>query len=280
LRSQLARPRLSVWACPGCSHQVAIHAPGSAPRPGQDYHAQYDTGAFLSSLERTRRRQARVLAGTIRELTGGEASILDYGSGRGWFLQTCRDEGFRTLAGADTSEISVRLLGEAGIAGVLLPAAPSAFPFAPEVVTFLDVVEHFDEDDLPRRVAEIVSSVAPSARLVVVKVPDSAGLLYRAAVAMARLGVDGLLEQMYQVGTSPPHHHYFSRRSMREAMRVLGWEVIREVRDVDFEPSTMYQRVRGLSRLPVAIGAVPGVAADLLARSLGMADSSVYFIRR
>ncbi len=276
---RLVRRNLTVHECRECSHRIAFHSPDSLPRAGVDYHAQYDEGAFLSSLEGTRRRQAPILARAIRELAGPDARILDYGSGRGWFLAACREAGFREIAGADTSELAVRLLAEQGITGVRLEGGVKpALPFAPEVVTFLDVIEHFPTDNLSEALGEIVGRLGPSVKLVVIKVPDAAGLLCRTARTLARLGVGGPLEQLYQVGTSPPHHHYFTRRSMRKLAASRGWAITRELADLDFEPARLYQRIHSLSRLPKAIGAVPGLAAGLVARSLGMSDTAIYFL--
>ena len=59
LRPHLAKRRVTIFECATCDHRVAVHADAAVAGEG-DYHAQYDQGAFLSSLERTRQRQARL----------------------------------------------------------------------------------------------------------------------------------------------------------------------------------------------------------------------------
>ena len=173
----------------------------------------------------------------------------------------------------------MRILSENGIPGVLLPGPLTALPFRLTVVTFLDVIEHFPRAMLRETIEQIVSSIGDSVKLIVFKVPDAAGLLDRTAETLARAGVEGPLEQMYQVGTSPPHHHYFSRRSMGRLVKSLEWQLVDTARDLDFEPSRMYQRIHSMSRFPAAVGALPGIGAGLLARSFAMLDSSIYFLR-
>src|SRR5262245_50838304 len=86
LQARLSRPRLTLLDCPDCAHRVAIHEEQTA-EADRDYweHARYDGRAFSSSLERTRTRQAKILAQALAELVGLDASIVDYGTGRGWF---------------------------------------------------------------------------------------------------------------------------------------------------------------------------------------------------
>ena len=84
---------------------------------------------------------------------------------------------------------------------------------AEELTPLLDVIEHFPVDDLVSRLSSL------KADLMVIKVPTSSGLLYRLARGRA-------LEQLYQVGTEPPHHHYFNQRSLRHVLSRAGMQVI------------------------------------------------------
>src|SRR5207237_9967485 len=112
--------------------------------------------------------------------------------GRGWFLDVAKAAGWNVL-GVDTSPMAVELLRQRGIPATReLPASKY------EVITLLDVIEHFRPDDLVPRLSAL------KADLMIIKVPTSSGLLYRLARGHA-------LEQLYQVGTEPPHHHYFNQ---------------------------------------------------------------------
>jgi SAM-dependent methyltransferase len=276
-RDGLARSRpsarLAILRCPGCGHRVAEHAAG----PAGDYHEQYEAGAFLEALRATRVRQAGLLLSRLRACAPPPARLLDFGCGRGWFLEAARAAGLE-VAGADTSALAIRLLGERGIPGLLLAPdgrlEPERLPFRPDVVTLLDVIEHFP----PEAAAEVVAAVVRAARprLVLAKVPVSGGLLYRTAAALARAGVVGPLEQLYQVGTEPPHRSYFSDRSARALLARAGLRVVDAVPDLDFEPAHLAGRARALARLPAAVGRLAGGAAGAAARALGWQDAMAY----
>jgi 2-polyprenyl-3-methyl-5-hydroxy-6-metoxy-1,4-benzoquinol methylase len=272
--------RLEVMGCTRCGHQVAHHAPVDGT---SDYHAQYDQGSFLESLRLTRTRQAQVLLGCINRHRPQAYSLLDFGSGRGWFLDAAREAGLRQLAGADTSVIAVELLRSRGIDGILLPtegdavAALEHLSFQPEVLTLLDVIEHFTPPTLLGSLERLVAKLRPE--LVVVKVPVSSGLLYRTAAVLAACGANGPLEQLYQVGTWPPHYHYFSRNSLTRALERCGLDLLEMRGDVDFEPATLASRARVLQRLPGLVTRGMGEGAAVMARSLALEDSAIVMAR-
>jgi hypothetical protein len=272
LRRTTGTRHLVIERCSTCGHTVAEH--GSDAASDVDYHRQYDEGEFLDSLATTRRRQATVMLERIRAQVPDADAVLDFGAGRGWFLEEARASGMRSLAGTDTSSDAVSGLRAQGIDGVLIPPPTEtgwdlplrALPFRPRVLAFLDVIEHFPAERLSPMFAGIVDELRPELELVVIKVPVTDGLLYRTASALANVKVIGPLEQLYQVGTFPPHHSYFSRRSLAAFLTRHGLRSVDEFGLLEFDPSTFGSRVAVLRRAPRtltrAIGATTALVAE------------------
>lgn len=280
LRPSFSTAQLVVRRCERCGHRVADHRNrGAAAR---DYHEQYDQGAFLTSLAATRRRQAALIVELIRTRLPDGDQVLDFGAGRGWFLDACREAGLQRLAGVDTSELAVRSLAERQFGAVVwspatadYAAALRAIGFRPRVLTLLDVVEHFPAPQLRAQLTGILHGLQPGLELIVLKVPDAGGLLYRTARLMLAGGATAPMEQLYQVGTDPPHWNYFTQRSMRQLLESLGLRVIVTQGDRDFEAETLPQRAASLGRLPT-IGRAAGGAATRLADLTGWHDAAIY----
>jgi hypothetical protein len=273
-------PALRVRHCPRCGHRVA-----EALRPvgALDYHEQYEAGAFLEALERIRTRQAERIVDRLRELVPDAGALVDVGAGRGFFLDVCRRRGVGPLAALDASPLALDLLAQRGHAvEPLLDLGPESLasalgrlPFAPRLVTLLDVVEHLD----PERTRDDLVALRralPSLELLVVKVPVGEGLLHAMALALARVGLFGPLHQLYQVGTWPPHRHYFSRASLRRLLADVGLRVVAEVPELEFEPETLTSRVRGLA-LPRLAATLAGRGVARLAQAFGRHDSVVAY---
>jgi hypothetical protein len=272
LRHAGGTPHLAIDGCPRCGHKVAEHREAGA-RADVDYHRQYDEGAFLGSLATTRRQQAKAILERIHAQLPTADGLLDLGAGRGWFLEEARTSGLSRLAGADTSGDSVAGLRESGIEGLLI-APPTetawdlrlrALSFRPRIVTLLDVIEHFPAERLAAMFADVVDQLRPELELVVVKVPVADGLLYRTARVLARARLYGPLEQLYQVGTFPPHFSYFTRRSLGELLARRGLVVVDAVGLLEFDPSTFGSRVTALRRAPRAATRLLGAATALVA---------------
>ena len=101
----------------------------------------------------------------------------------------------------------------------------------------------------------------PALQTVVVKVPVSSGSLLGSATLLARLGLSGALGQLYQIGTYPPHYNSFSSRSLRLLPKSCGLIPVEELRDLDFEPRLLPDRVHLLAALPGAVKAPLSLAA-------------------
>jgi hypothetical protein len=263
---------LSIDRCPRCGHRVAAHRSTSA-RPALDYHRQYDEGEFLGSLATTRRSQAKAILELIHGQAAGADAVLDLGAGRGWFLEEARASGVASLAGADTSSDAVTGLRERGIEGLLIPEPTESgwklgfdeLSFRPRILMLLDVIEHFSAERLLSMFGEIVDQLRPELEIVVVKVPVADGLLYRTARLLARAGMSAPLEQLYQVGTYPPHWSYFTRRSLTQLLSTHGWRVVDGIGLLEFDPATFGSRVAALRRAPRLATRSLGAAAAFVA---------------
>ncbi|HEY8206054.1 MAG TPA: methyltransferase domain-containing protein [Myxococcaceae bacterium] len=278
-----ATPRVVVRRCRACGHRVADF-PGPPPTE-QDFLLQDSGESYTGSLKATRVRQAGALVAALKREAGAVEGLLDYGCGRGWFLEVARSEGLKPLAGADTSGTSMDALAAVGIEGVRIedPMRPALtvqrLPFRPRVVSLLDVVEHIAPDRLAAWLTELLDALRPDLRFVLIKVPISGGVMYRAASALARAGVSAPLDQLYQVGRLPPHVNYFSVRSMRALLDQLRLPLVRVVRDPEFEASGLKERATFLQALPPPVATAAGGAAIGLARVLRMEDTAAFLCR-
>lgn len=260
---------VTVEYCRVCGHRQAVH---HVPHRASDYYESAPSRPrFVASLRATRERQARDILRRIAKVGEGDRPWLDFGSGRGWFLQEAKAAGRRQLAGFDASEIALGWLAREGI----IAARPRAgefwpdwrtLPESPEVVSLLDVIEHFES---PRAVLERILTELPSLRRIVLKVPMADGALFRLAKIM-RSRAPSIYEQLFQVGTFPPHYHYFSRASMRTFLSDFPLEV--EAEWGDSEVDNLFWRIASLENLPG--GRAAGAALALLP-----ADSAVWILK-
>jgi hypothetical protein len=283
LSQSIAPPGLHVARCRDCGHRVAVHE--FERGPGVDYHEQYDDGAFLEALRATRVRQAGRLIELLRRHVPNLSGVVDYGAGRGWFLGACRSAGVAPVAGVDTSQVSVDGLEASGIEAHRLledeagAEVLSRLSFHPRVVSLLDVLEHFPPERLQTRLRSIVDASEKELELVVVKVPV-AGLLYATAAVLCHAGAPGLLRQLYQVGTSPPHFNYFSLSSAEMLLASAGLSVIERVGDPDFEPDCLGQRIGATRPVVRTLARIGGGALSATIRITGRFDSAIFLAVR
>lgn len=241
--------RLQVARCSGCGHRFAKHAGGA---PANDYYEHTpEQEKFVTSLSETRRRQAKYLLARIGPRLAKTDSWLDFGCGRGLFLGEARAFGLEALSGFEASSVSGQWMKSRGfpmadgLPGEFWPKWDS-LATKPKIVSFFDVLEHFEGrsslEALRRLQAEL-----PGLEWIVIKVPVSDGALFRLAHAI-RGQVPGPYETMFQVGTNPPHYHYFSRASLRLFVEKAGLAAELEWTDPDVD--NLFHRIPSVSWLP------------------------------
>lgn len=285
MRERRISPRLVLFRCESCGHRIGAHLSGPDAPAGQDIHCQYEQGEFLDALRATRQRQARLALRLIARHEPHPGALLDYGSGRGWFIEAAAAAGYRELAGADISELALDWLRERGAAAVRLElgaADPGAafgdLPFRPRIVSFLDVVEHFTPVELEPSLKSLTQALSPELRWILIKVPSSGGLLYRIASLLAAAGFPRALERLWQVGSLTPHHHYFSAASAEALLRRMGWSLVERLGDPDFEPESLLTRARLLDSLPGWLRRWAGALTTTAISVLRLHDTQLFLI--
>lgn len=280
--AEWATKNLRVRSCRKCGHTVAEHNVEDAVT-ATDYHEQYDQCRFMDSLEATRLRQSSLLLEMISSRVSGDAGILDVGAGRGFFLDFARRAGFQKLGGTDTSRIALDGLSRREFetvetsldAGISIAEQMKGLSFRPQVATFLDVLEHIRGARTVEFLRDVVEALRPELRFVVIKVPVAEGVIYRISSLLCRIGLVAPFEQLYQVGTFPPHYHYFSHRSLPRLCDLIGLDIVNELRDPDFEPESLADRSGALRVLPENLVRLSGRVLFRAADIARMGDSMI-----
>ena len=270
---------LDIFRCPDCAHRNAKHHPAS--QNASDYHLQYEQKNFVDSLKQTRIRQANLIYENLRRMGGTVDRVIDVGAGRGWFLETLQKRGVANLVGMENSKIGLAVLEAMKIPGIETDASlkfPSGrVPFAPRIVCFLDILEHFHES-IDSLLEPFMESFRDSLEFIVIKVPVSDGILYRIAHGLVRLGWFRPLAQLYQVGTFPPHRQYFSARSLQILAHKNPFVTSYVLGDPDFEPDGFRQRFWSAPKAIREICRVCGGILYYAARFFGLYDSHIIFL--
>jgi len=271
--------------CRRCGHIVAAHAPLSGTEQ-TDYHLTYEQNDFVAALAATRRRQAGRILEALGALAPTPRSLFDFGCGRGWLLEVARERGLVDVAGGDVSALALDLLRQRGMPALELDTEQpfeklelGRLPFVPQVITLLDVVEHFP-GDIGARLARWLEALPDGVLYVGIKVPVRDGLLFSIADLARRAGAVGPGQQLFQIGTYPPHYQYFSRRSLDALIAKLGLQTVSALDDLDFEPEQLGRRLTSKGRAVRRLAAPLGQLLGGVARRAQRADSRIVIARR
>lgn len=196
---------LAPWhqTCGACGYESAALQPtindGAA-------HQQVDEADREAGLKGIRQQNFEVIVNyAARFAPPAATALLDVGAAHGWFLEAAAPR-FGVL-GLEPDTVVAEATAARG-----LPVRQGYFPEALrdgerfDVIVFNDVIEHIP--DIRAALAACHARLAPDG-LLVLNLPSSAGLFYRLAKLLARLGLRGPFERLWQKGLPSPHVHYF-----------------------------------------------------------------------
>jgi 2-polyprenyl-3-methyl-5-hydroxy-6-metoxy-1,4-benzoquinol methylase len=227
---------LAEWhiTCRYCDYESADFTPQINQ---QTTHARLNESDRETALRALRVENFEaILEEAIHFAPAGATSILDVGCAHGWFLEAARGQ-FKKILGIEPDAVlSAHALAKG------LPVRAGFFPDALEegetfdVIVFNDVIEHIP--DIHAALAACRERLTPDG-LLILNLPSSRGFFYQLASMLARLGVRGPFERLWQKGLPSPHVHYFNHRNLSRLVSENGFFAVHV-----FELPSL--RVRGL----------------------------------
>lgn len=209
--------------CTHCSYEGSVLVPSiDAQAVGGDL----DEEAREIGLASLRQRNFRDLAARVARLFQGRSAkprLLDVGCAHGWFI-----EAMQARFDAFGIEPDLAIAEKTSARG--LPVRHGYFPdvLAPaemfDVIVFNDVLEHIPDVD---RTLQACNAHLAEGGWVIVNAPSRRGALYRIAALMARLGMNGPFDRLWQLGFPSPHVHYFDAASIEAIASKHGFAMVR-----------------------------------------------------
>ena len=191
-----------------------------------NYHTTQSGRASLTSAEALFLREKRQFESEILPLlqsVSKSARIFDMGCGSGSLLKGLKDAGYTNVIGMDLSEEQVNMAHEFGVSEVVLGDAMQFLRDAQEgfdVITGMDIIEHFTKDELVELLQLIQSKLNPGG-MAIFRTPN----------------MDAPVASAFALGDFT-HENYLNASSAEQVMLSCGFH------SVNVLPSTM--RVQGV----------------------------------
>lgn len=193
----------AIWGCLDCGLGHTWPRPDDIDRYyGADYHG--DRHGFTASFRARRRLQL------VEAATGRPGVVLDVGCGEGTFLELARQRGWR-VAGTELGGPAAAARARGLEVHETLSAAAGTQPFT--CATLWHSLEHLPD---PGAALRAVAGILEPAGILVVAVPDAQGWQAR------------LFGPKWFHLDVPRHLHHFGAPSLRRALELTGFEVVRE----------------------------------------------------
>lgn len=137
-----------------------------------NYHTTQSGRAALTDAQTLFNREKWQFKNEIIPLLGDlpkNAAIFDMGCGSGSLLQALKDAGFQQLMGMDVSAEQVEMAHSLGVKEIVLGDAMAYLrehPAAFQLITGMDIIEHFTKDELVELLQLIQSALKPGGRAI------------------------------------------------------------------------------------------------------------------
>lgn len=213
-----AEPYLTTWLtrCGACGLRISLL--GQAAHNGTRLSG-WDEDAEIA-MAPLREAAATRLLGELGQLTALRSKrLLDVGCGPGWFLAAAANAGLV----AEGIEPDTRLAALGHDAGLSITAGsfPSTASSATyDIITFNDVFEHLPA---PLDALATIRDRLVVGGLFLLNLPAHTGAIYRVSEYLARAGVRGPLERMWQKGFESPHLFYYGSAVLGAMIEAQGF---------------------------------------------------------
>ena len=191
---------------------------------------EFDYHNYVVNLHNIRSKNFGMVLNQLDRVTGnGALSILDVGCASGAFMSLAKERGYH-VTGIEPNEAMFLAASERGLK-VIHDYFPTQTALTEkfDVIIFNDVFEHIPDINLT--LEHCRSHLKPEGMLIL-NLPNSAGLVFRIAKVLAKFRVLGPWDRLWQVMFHTPHLHYFDFGSLNKLLKQHRFESITDKNEI------------------------------------------------
>jgi 2-polyprenyl-3-methyl-5-hydroxy-6-metoxy-1,4-benzoquinol methylase len=232
-----------------------------------------------NALTFIRKKNAKHIINDLSRLCSDQPiHLLDVGCAYGWFLELVKETNWKAT-GIEPEAVIARdaiAYDHDVIIGFFPDAVPKESRFG--IITFNDVLEHIPN---PKAIVQSCHELLDENGLLSITLPIRTGIFYRLAVILARIGLTGPHERMWQKNFHSPHVSYFSKESMSKLTLDCGFELVSERRMPSLTWEGLWARLRYDKNAILAVSVIQWILITLLIPLLSILPSDImHFIYR
>lgn len=183
-------------------------------------------GVRENGLMHLRSENFKLIIDQLKQITGPsykQLQGLEIGSGNGWWLRTCKNEGL-ACTGIEPERTFESQYKDAALNVIygFYPSNETAGNLY-DFIIFNDVFEHIP--DVNNLVNSVKENLKPGG-IVIINLPLSTGLFYNAARILNKLGSRSFMERMWQFNFHSPHISYFNADNLKRLLNNHGFTQI------------------------------------------------------
>lgn len=271
--STATRVGLADWhrCCPGCGLETAALDGFIDDRAGPDIDEDQRERALRPIRDANFNALLAWLRSRVAAAGDRKPALLDVGCAHGWFLEKAAPH-FEVLGIEPDQEVASRTMSRG------LPVRRGYFPEALQdnetfdIIVFNDVLEHIP--DVRSALKECTGRLRDGG-VIVVNAPDAGGAIYRISKVLARVGLPGPFDRMWQKGLPSPHLYYFSTSSIAAVADQAGLQVTGRRRLPSVVAQGLFSRIRCSGDISVTKAALVALGALALVPILRLLPSDI-----
>lgn len=210
--------KYDIYHCKKCGLQFCIDASFS-----NNFKSDLNEDFREKALKQLRKQNFQLVISSLKRHLNINPSGLEVGSGHGWFLEDCKENGIKCEGIEPETRFNdyYQSKGLKVINGFYPHDIPKSRKF--DFIGYNDVLEHIPAVN---QIIEYNNIHLNDNGLLVISIPVQEGLVYRFATIAYYFGVKSLMNRMWQFNFHSPHLYYFTKKNLIPLLSTNGFQLI------------------------------------------------------
>ena len=227
--------KFNVYKCPKCGLYTSD--------AGFDFSfkSSLEEGPREIGLKQLRFDNFATIVKALKDAKRGKLSGLEIGTGNGWWLKVCQDEGIDCIGiEPETSHRAYHKTNGLNVRYGFYPEVDVKTKNGYDFIIFNDVFEHIK--DIDELLSALKTDLADDG-ILIINLPMSDGFFYRTAMLLHRFGVRSFLSRMWQFNFHSPHMNYFNQKNLKMLLKKHGFKNTADLALKSVNFSTVKERI-------------------------------------